>query len=98
MKKIFIDCGGNRGQSIINFVNSELYSKDYLMYSFEPIPWLNKFYKNRKDVIFSSYAVWINNNRIPFYISKRLAGIGSSLKKEKFSCDLDKKIQFMLGD
>lgn len=89
MRKIFIDCGGNVGQSIDLFKNTILYSSDFIIYSFEPVPKLNHKYRNRRDIIFSDKAVWINDDDADFYIGKRHNGIGSTLKKEKWSCAPD---------
>jgi FkbM family methyltransferase len=89
MKKIFLDCGGNIGLAIDRFKKSSLYSPDFIIYSFEPLPMCNKQYKDRKDIIFSDKAVWISDSYLDFYISRRHKGVGSTLKKEKFSCDPD---------
>ena len=86
---IFIDCGGNIGQSIDYFKNTKLYSPDFIIYSFEPVPMLNEKYKNRKDIVFSDKAVWIKDGEIDFYIGKTHGGVGSTLKKEKWSCKPD---------
>jgi FkbM family methyltransferase len=89
MKKIFLDCGGNIGQSIDNFKNSAMYSPDFIMYSFEPNPIVNAKYRNRKDITFLDRAVWINDSMINLYISKRHGYVGSSLMAGKTSGRLD---------
>lgn len=91
MRKIFLDCGGNIGQSIDFFKKSSLYSSDFTIYSFEPLSKCNKKYRDRKDIVFSDKAVWINDTEMDFYIGKTHGGIGSTLKKEKFSCKPDFK-------
>lgn len=91
MRKIFIDCGSNIGQSVSHFKTMSLYSPDFIIYCFEPLPCFDEMYKNRKDIIFSNKAVWINNGEINFYISKKMGGIGSTLKKEKRSFHPDSK-------
>lgn len=85
MKNIFLDCGGNIGQSIDLFKESPMYSPDFIIYSFEPAPMLSKKYRNRTDIIFSDKAVWINDSIMDFYIGQKHHGVGSTLKKEKFS-------------
>ena len=89
MKKVFLDCGGNYGQSIDRFKRTSLYSPDFIIYSFEPNPITNVAYKNRQDIIFSDKAVWINDSTINFYISKRHKYVGSSLMAEKTSGHID---------
>lgn len=89
MKKIFLDCGGNIGQSINRFKNTSLYSSDFIIYSFEPVPSLNNKYKKMENIIFSDKAVWIKDSEIDFYVGKVRGGIGSTLIKEKFSCRPD---------
>jgi len=89
MKRIFLDCGGNRGQSINFFKTTPLYSEDFIIYSFEPVPMFNEKYKNREDIIFFDKAVWIDNSDMDFYISRRASGVGSTLKKEKWSARPD---------
>lgn len=84
MKKIFIDCGANKGQSIeyaLKFVLGQ--NKDYKIYSFETLPLLanrlKDFYsKNPKIEVFNN-AVWIEDTDIKFYVSPRSTESGSIL-------------------
>jgi len=89
MRNIFLDCGGNIGQSIDRFKNSSLYAPDYIIYSFEPVPHLSKHYRDRKDIIFSDKAIWTNDSTLNFFIGRNHGGVGSTLMKEKWSCKPD---------
>ena len=81
MKVNFIDCGAHKGQSII-YARS-LYGNDLNFYSFEPLPffsnWLTDYYKNDNKVKIYNKAVWKENIKKMFYISKSKASWGSSL-------------------
>lgn len=84
MNKIFIDCGGNKGQSVKRFMKMKLYSPDFIIYSFEPVLEVAKTYKDRKDIIFSGEAIWIYNGMVDIYLNKRIrSGQGSSIYKSK---------------
>lgn len=90
-RKIFLDCGGNKGQSIRLFKQSKLYSSDFEMYSFEPVMKLANKYKDMPDVIFSEAAVWIYDGEIDFYLDlARRRAEGSTLLKEKKSRSLNR--------
>lgn len=92
--KIFIDCGGNVGQSINRFKKSKLYAnnKDFKMHSFEPLSHLSKYYENDKLVEFHKEAIWIYDGETTFYIDKKNEKAqGSTLVKEKYSGKLDKE-------
>ena len=73
MKKVFLDCGANKGQSVKRFQRAEEYTKDFLMYSFEPVPFLVKQFKNKVhdvNVTLIEKAVWIYDGDIDFYFNK----------------------------
>ena len=83
-RNVFIDCGGNRGQSIKKFKKQRAYHCNiFEIYSFEPNFDLIKDYaeKNTSDVI-TPAAVWVEDKEIDFYLDKNDFD-GSSLLKEK---------------
>ena len=61
MRKVFLDCGGNKGQSIVAFRGSPDYTPDFEIYSFEPLPRMARKYKDWPDINFSDKAVWIED-------------------------------------
>ena len=91
MRKVFLDCGGHIGESIMRFKKSKDYEKDYLIYSFEPVPHLYKRYSHWEDVTFFDFAVWIEDGEIEFFIDKtHNSASGSTMMKEKTSGKLDR--------
>ena len=86
MKKIFIDCGANDGNSIRKF-NSE-YGYDYHIHSFECNPKLYDTLSKLKseNVHVYNQAVWTYNGDINFYIGDIHS---SSLIKKKITGNLD---------
>lgn len=87
-KRFFIDCGGNKGQSIRKFKSQKKYKeKNYEIFSFEPNFDLIKDYaqKNPNDKIMN-YAVWVKNEKINFYLDRH-DGDGSSVLVEKIHPD-----------
>jgi FkbM family methyltransferase len=92
VKKVFLDCGGNVGQSIRKFKASKKYSKDFIIHSFEPVESFYKFYKDWPGVNFHNEAVWIYDGEIKFFVDfgKRVP-YGSTLFKEKKSRTLDRE-------
>jgi hypothetical protein len=90
-RKIFLDCGANRGQSILQFVKNYPYSKRYEIYSFECTKnkdILNSWHSSAdrvkqqvKSISLLEKAVWIeDNDDLIFYDS---GNESSSIIKEK---------------
>ena len=90
MRKIFIDCGGHVGESILLFKNSKLYDKSFEIFSFEPVPYLAYTYKDWEDITLFRNAVWVYNGTIDFYLSKKLDD-GNTLFKGKRTGGIDKE-------
>lgn len=88
MKKIFIDCGGHVGESIKLFKKSKEYTKDFIIYSFEPVSYLSKKYRGDENIIFLDRALWIYDGEIDFYLAEQ--SDGNSLFKSKETGNLDK--------
>ena len=84
MKKIFIDAGACRGQSVDAFMKHWKDWEKYDIHSFEPYPpnfsYFDK-YKSNSKFHFHKEAVWIYDGKINFYISNQY--FSSSLIKEK---------------
>jgi len=87
MRKIFIDCGGHIGESIKLFKKSKEYTKDFIVYSFEPVSYLSEKYRKCKDIIFLDQAIWIYDGKIDFYLAEQ--SDGNSLFKGKKTGNLD---------
>jgi len=91
MSNIFIDCGGNLGQSIDRFKRSEYYKQDFCIHSFEPNPSLRDKYLNRDDISFHPQAIWVLDGEISFYLDKSRRSLGSTLISSKHTRKIDKK-------
>jgi len=92
MKKIFIDCGGHGGESIRRFRKVDKHQGDFEIYSFEPVEYVAKAYRDTLGINYSNKAIWIFDGEIDFYINKTYKSTrGNSLIKEKISGGLDKE-------
>ena len=92
MRKIFIDCGCNQGQSIKLFRRSRLYSPEFIIYGFEANPACFRYLEKFKGdfVQLANQAVWIKDETRDFYLSSFINAVGSSLKTEKKSGRMNK--------
>ena len=72
MSKFFIDCGANIGQSVDKFRKSHMFTDDFRFYCFEPVSYLAKEIKDRKDdkIEVIEKAVWLFDGEIDFYLNK----------------------------
>lgn len=68
MKKIFIDLGFNKGQSVKFFYDLIPDSSEYEIHAFEPDPSNFKSFENFNDVNFYKKAAWIRNGVVKFYL------------------------------
>jgi FkbM family methyltransferase len=96
-RKIYIDCGAFRGDTIKAFLNSEPNSSEYEIYAFEPNPY-SRVHK-RYGHLFKVYhaATWIADGEMPFYISEpKTETQAGTLLKQKTSGNLDKKHPIMV--
>jgi len=94
MKKVFLDCGGNIGQSIKRFKKSKRYDKDFIIHSWEPVDCLSKFYRDQPDITFHNKAVWTYDGEITFFLDVSKGprrSLGSTIFKEKKSRRLNRK-------
>lgn len=89
MRKVFLDCGANNGQSV-DWFKKEYNRDDFEVHSFEPNPVLAKNVKS-KGVIFHPEAVWIENGEMELIIGK--SSLNSTLMPEKFSGKTETKIK-----
>ncbi len=88
MRKIFIDAGGHKGQSIEAFKQESFYEPSFEIYCFEPNPYFKKYLVNREDILFLDYALWIYYGWVEFFInSKKLTATGSTLIGSKNNVD-----------
>lgn len=96
MKKVFIDCGANIGQSIAKFVQRWKDYNEYEIHSFEPHPNLsdniiNTARKHKlENFYFHNEAISDSDGEFDFYLAGNK--IGSSLENGKDNIDLNKKI------
>lgn len=93
MRKIFLDCGANRGQSILGAKNQ--FGSDIEVYSFEAVPVLyNKLvdkWKNDTKVHLYNNAVWDKEDTVKIYISTEWSD-ASTLYLEKSDRKINKNI------
>jgi len=98
MRKVYIDCGAHKGNTIKKFVLSKYYSSDFEIFAFEPNPHSKVHKRYGKNETVYQKAVWIRNGEIPFYITKEKRGSqAGTLIKEKSSGRLDKKHPTMVS-
>jgi FkbM family methyltransferase len=96
MRKIFIDCGANVGQSISNFVKKWEDYNEYEIHSFEPHPGLsNDVIKtaekhNLENFHFHNEAISDIDGEFNFYLAHNR--IGSSLENTKDGINLHHKV------
>lgn len=70
MRKIFLDCGAHKGESIDVFLRCFDKNNEFEIYSFEPNPQLKNYFKKYKKLdnfTFINKAVWIKDGFIDFY-------------------------------
>jgi len=93
MRKIFLDCGANRGQSIVEA--KKRFGSDIEIYSFEAVTILyNKLIDKWKDdpkVHLYNLAVWDKNDKVKIYISTEWSD-ASTLYLDKHDRKIDKNI------
>lgn len=85
MKKIFIDCGAFRGESIKRF--QKVYGKGYKIYAIEP----RKIRSYPPEINLIAAAAWVNDGTILMYECVYETNGGASLIKEKTTGKLNKK-------
>lgn len=68
MKKIFIDLGFNKGQSVKFFYDLIPDSAEYEIHAFEPDPSNFKSFENFNNVNFYKKAAWIRDGVVKFYL------------------------------
>lgn len=68
MKKIFIDLGFNKGQSVKFFYNLIPDSAEYEIHAFEPDPSNFSSFENFNNVNFHKKAAWIRDGVVKFYL------------------------------
>ena len=86
MKKIFIDLGGNKGQSIQLFLDRYPNPKDFEIHTFEPNSDLWEILEKFPATLHKEVA-WIYDGEIDFYIAER--SVGSTLVKGKRTANVD---------
>jgi FkbM family methyltransferase len=95
MKKIFLDCGSNRGQSIV--YAKKQFGEDIEIHSFEAVPLLydKLIDKWKTDINVKLYnnAVWDKVDTVKIYISTEYSD-ASTLYLEKFDRKIDEKLFF----
>ena len=82
MRKVFLDCGAHKGESIDLFRKVYPNADEYEIYSFEAHPEFADEIKKRKNINFYNVAVWIKDSTITFYLGNNL---GSTVEAEKRS-------------
>lgn len=98
MRKVYIDLGAHKGDTVKAFKGTDEYSSDFELFAFEPNP-NSKIHKKaeKHGVTVFQKAAWIEDGTMPFYTNpKHLACQGGTLLKEKTSGGLDKKHPLMV--
>ena len=92
MRKVFLDCGAHKATSIKKFREEYPNANDYEIISFECNPKFKEILENVDDVTFHNKAVWIEDNRLKFYLGH---GASSSLiyGKTRGNLDFDNPIE-----
>jgi len=93
-RNIFIDCGGNVGQSLKRFIASPLYKDDFELFTFEPVIGIEKYCGNIKNLTIFKKAVWIYDGEIDFCLDKakkECRKLGGTIIKDKKTGHLDKE-------
>lgn len=94
MQKIFLDCGGNVGQSITWFKKTQDYSQNVKIFSFEPVPYLANQIQQTPDVTLIRKAVWIENGTIDFFFGrKKYPQSGTLLQKTPLAEEQSHKVE-----
>lgn len=89
MKKIFIDCGFNEGQSLDHFLEIVPDSNEFEIFCFEPDSRNFHFfekYQNFRNIKIEKSAVWIFDGEIKFFLGS--TSPGSTLIKEKTTANI----------
>lgn len=61
MKKVFLDCGTNLGQGLIQFIDKGIVDDDFEIHCFEPNPYAIKYSKQRfSDQRYENYSIKFN--------------------------------------
>jgi len=92
-RKIFIDCGANRGQSIIQARRQ--YGPDVEIYSFEAVPILysklTEKWSSTPNVYLYNNAVWIKNEEVKIFLATTYSD-ASTLYQDKIDRPIDSSI------
>ena len=95
MRKVYIDCGSNKGKITRDFLNEG--NTDFEYFLFEPLPRFHEEYnigemikKDYPDIklTYSAEAIWIKDEELKFFVCGR-GHEGSSLCENKVSNKMD---------
>ena len=91
MRKIFLDCGSHKGESVGYWRSFQTDGNDYEFYCFECDLDNVRYLKNVEDVTIIRKAVWTKEGKVRFYQNiDRTHTDGGSLLKDKTTGNLDK--------
>jgi len=86
MKKVFLDCGANKGQSINYALQTVLREYEYEIHSFETLPLfvtkLNKYFNSDPNINIYHAAVWNKDGAEKFFVSSKSTESGTLLKEK----------------
>lgn len=98
-KKVFIDAGANKGQSIDHFINIIPDWKEYEIHLFEPDSrcsiYLSK-YKDIPNIQLHKQAVWTHNGTVKLYLAG--SPTGNSVVHEKVNVNINKYVEIACTD
>ena len=87
MKKVFLDLGANKGQSINYAIKTILGGYDYVIHSFETLPLLanslKEYFATDSRVHVHHLAAWDTDEVIKFYVSPKSTESGTLLTEKK---------------
>lgn len=92
MRKVFIDCGGHKGQSVRYFKETFRNADDYEIHSFEPNTQLHELLKRYGGKVYKE-AVTTVDGRIPFYTAHQSQGATTVLGKKTAMIDYDNPVK-----
>ena len=92
MRKVFIDCGAHKGQSVRYFRENFKDAREYEVHSFEPNTDLHDLLRLQKSKIHKE-AVWIEDGEIDFYKAQQSQGATLVLGKTTANIDYDNPIK-----
>ena len=98
MKKVFLDGGFNKGESLDHFINIVPDAHEWEIHAFEPDDRVTENFDNYKDkfdnIVFHKEAIWTTNDGVKFYFAN--TPYGNTIIKEKTTGGINENNSKML--